>query len=111
MTARARRTPAEIKFRVDPAEKAEADRIAASVGMDTNAAMKVMFRRFVAARGFPFEMTAVAAPAAPTPFGVSLGRLAQVSSAGFAAAAQAHERAGRRPAPAIAARRRAARRR
>ena len=112
MTAPARKTPAEIKFRVDPAEKAQADRIAASVGMDTNAAMKVMFKRFLAARGFPFEMAAAGnAQGAETPFGVSLARLAQVSAAGFEAAAHGHERAGRRPAPAVAARRRATRRR
>ena len=105
-----RKTPAEIKFRVDQAEKAQADRIAASVGMDTNTAMKVMFRRFVAERGFPFAMKAPAAePAEATPFGVSLATLAQVSAGGFAAAAQAHEDAGRRPVRAAPAVRRAGR--
>lgn len=112
MTASARKTPAEIKFRVDPADKAEADRIAESVGMDTNAAMKVMFKRFLAARGFPFEMKAAGeAPDSAAPFDVSLSRLAQAAATGFASAARAHERAGRRPPPALAARRRAGRRR
>ncbi|HEX9813220.1 MAG TPA: hypothetical protein VGA88_14190 [Burkholderiales bacterium] len=107
-----RKTPVEVKFRVDPAEKAQADRIAASVGMDTNTAMKVMFRRFLAERGFPFDMKAPAHAPGPldatgTAFGVSIGRLAQISTAGFAGAAQAHEKAGRRPHPVTAARRRA----
>lgn len=97
----ARKTPAEIKFRVDPAEKARADEIAASVGMDTNTAMKVMFRRFLAERGFPFDMKAPAGTAGAndesrTPFNVSVSRMAQISSAGFADAARAHEKAGRR---------------
>ncbi|HEY8554816.1 MAG TPA: hypothetical protein VIL43_09790 [Burkholderiales bacterium] len=109
MTRPKRKTPAEIKFRVDPAEKAQADRIAASVGMDTNTAMKVMFRRFVAERGFPFAMKAPAEPAEATPFGVSLAALAQVSASGFAAAARAHEDAGRRPLRAGPAVRRAGR--
>ena len=107
-----RKTPVEVKFRVDPAEKAQADQIAASVGMDTNTAMKVMFRRFLAERGFPFDMKAPAQvhgslDAASTAFGVSIGRLAQVSGAGFAGAAQAHEKAARRPQSVTAARRRA----
>ena len=101
MSAPARKTPAEIKFRVDPAEKAAADAIAASIGMDANTVMKVMFKRFVAERGFPFDMKATAkthaAPAEQTtPFGVSVGRLAQISSAAFAEAAQAHDKSGRR---------------
>jgi addiction module RelB/DinJ family antitoxin len=105
-----RKTPAEIKFRVDPADKAQADRIAASVGMDTNAAMKVMFKRFFAERGFPFDMKAPAegrgaADEADTPFGVSVRRLAQISGAGFAAAARTHEKTGRGPSQAPAARR------
>ena len=97
----ARKTPAEIKFRVDPAEKAQADQIAASVGMDTNTVMKVMFKRFVAERGFPFDMKAPAqAPdTQSTPFGVSAARLAQISAAAFEDAAQAHEKAGRRHTP------------
>lgn len=114
MTAPAtRKTPAEIKFRVDPADKAQADQIAASVGMDTNTAMKVMFKRFLAERGFPFDMKAPAAgthgePAAA--FGATVSRLAQISAAGFADAARAHEQAGRRRAPpARAPARRAAR--
>ncbi len=116
-TPPARKTPAEIKFRVDPAEKAQADRIAASVGMDTNTAMKVMFTRFLAERGFPFDMKAPAqdygAPGeSATPLGVSVTRLAQISGAGFADAARAHEGAGRRQAqPASLPTRRAARRR
>lgn len=106
----ARKTPAEIKFRVDPAEKAQADQIAASVGMDTNTAMKVMFKRFLAERGFPFDMKAPAhAPgpldAAGTVFGVSVGRLAQISAAGFADAAHSHEKADRRHLPLASARR------
>ncbi|MFL6622234.1 MAG: type II toxin-antitoxin system RelB/DinJ family antitoxin [Sulfurifustaceae bacterium] len=112
----ARRTPAEIKFRVDPAEKAQADAIAASVGMDTNTAMKVMFRRFLAERGFPFDMKAPARPhAAPseqaTPFGVNVARLAQISSAGFAAAGHAHEKPGRRRLHAVPVARKASRNR
>ena len=112
----ARKTPAEVKFRVDPEEKAQADRIAASVGMDTNAAMKVMFKRFVAERGFPFTMKAPsAAPGtldeAPTPFGVSVGRLARIAAGGFAEAAGGHEKAGRRRQVAAAAPRRTARHR
>jgi len=107
-----RKTPVEVKFRVDPAEKAEADQIAASVGMDTNTAMKVMFKRFLAERGFPFDMKARAHVPGPldavgTTFGVSVGRLAQISAAGFSEAAQAHEKAGRRSPPTTAARRRA----
>jgi addiction module RelB/DinJ family antitoxin len=101
MSAPARKTPAEIKFRVDPAEKAAADEIAASIGMDANTVMKVMFRRFIAERGFPFDMkappTAHAAPGEqPTPFGVSANRLAQISSSGFADAARGHDKPGRR---------------
>src|SRR4030067_2950696 len=93
-------------------EKPKADQIAASVGMDTNTAMKVMFRRFLAERGFPFDMKAPAQVHGPldatsTAFGVSIGRLAQVSGAGFAGAAQAHEKAARRPQSVTAARRRA----
>ena len=84
-----RKTPVEVKFRVDPAEKAQADQIAASVGMDTNTAMKVMFKRFLAERGFPFDMKAPAhlqgpLDDTPTAFGVSVGRLAQISATGFA---------------------------
>lgn len=110
------KTPAEIKFRVDRAEKAQADRIAASVGMDTNAAMKVMFRRFIAERGFPFDMKAPAHVQGPlggsgTVFGVSVDRLAQISTAGFAGAAEAHEKAGRRPPRSAPAARRSARHR
>lgn len=112
----ARKTPAEIKFRVDPADKARADAIAASVGMDTNTAMKVMFKRFLAERGFPFDMKAPPAadtlPAQATPFGVDIVRLAQISSAGFADAAQTHAKAGRRhPQSASVAARRTARNR
>lgn len=112
----ARKTPAEIKFRVDPAEKAQADQIAASVGMDTNTAMKVMFKRFLAERGFPFDMKAPAkdhglSGEPGTPFGVSVSRLAQISSTGFAAAARAHEKASRRQPRAITTARRAARNR
>lgn len=110
------KTPAEIKFRVDRSEKAQADQIAASVGMDTNAAMKVMFKRFIAERGFPFDMKAPAHIQGPldragTAFGVSVGRLAQISAAGFASAAAAHEKAGRRPARQVSAARRSARHR
>lgn len=93
-----RKTPVEIKFRVDPADKAQADRIAASVGMDTNAAMKVMFKRFLAERGFPFDMKAPVADQerdAVTSLGVSIGRLAQISAGGFAQAARTHEKTGR----------------
>lgn len=99
-----RKTPAEIKFRVDPAEKAQADRIAASVGMDTNAAMKVMFKRFLAERGFPFDMKAQAPDLGrdPATLGVSVSRLAQISAAGFAEAARAHEKTGRRRSSSIA---------
>lgn len=100
-THTARKTPVEVKFRVDPAEKAKADQIAASVGMDTNTAMKVMFKRFIAERGFPFDMKAPAhvhgaLDDTATAFGVTVGRLAQISGAGFAHAAQAHEKSGRR---------------
>lgn len=100
MSAPARK-PAEIKFRVDPAEKAAADEIAASIGMDANTVMKVMFKRFLAERGFPFDMKAPAKPhAAPaeqaTPFGVSVARLAQISSHAFAEAASRHEKPSRR---------------
>jgi glutamyl-tRNA reductase len=110
------KTPAEIKFRVDRAEKAQADQIAASVGMDTNTAMKVMFKRFIAERGFPFDMKAPAHVQGPlggagTAFGVSVDRLAQMSAAGFAHAAEAHEKAGRRPSRPVAAVRRNARHR
>src|SRR5581483_1021148 len=111
-SAAARKTPAEIKFRVDPAEKAQADQIAASVGMDTNTAMKVMFKRFLAERGFPFHMKAPAASpsaAEATPFGVNVSRLAELSSAAFAEAARAHDKAGRRRASAAVAVRRVAR--
>ncbi len=102
MSAPARKTPAEIKFRVDPAEKAAADEIAASIGMDANTVMKVMFKRFVAERGFPFDMKAPAKAHAPpaeqtTPFGVSVSRLAKISSAAFAEAARGHDKPGRRP--------------
>ena len=111
-----RKTPVEVKFRVDPAEKARADAIAASVGMDTNTAMKVMFKRFVAERGFPFDMKAQAhfhgpLDTAGTAFGAGLGRLAQISAAGFAAAAQAHEKSGRRKTRSASATRRSARNR
>jgi addiction module RelB/DinJ family antitoxin len=107
----ARKTPVEVKFRVDPAEKAQADQIAESVGMDTNTVMKVMFRRFVAERGFPFDMKAPAHVRGPldtatTAFGVSVGRLAQISAAGFADAAQSHEKADRRQLPQASAARR-----
>ena len=109
-----RKTPVEVKFRVDPAEKAQADQIAASVGMDTNTAMKVMFKRFLAERGFPFDMKAPAhvhgpLDHAPTAFGVSVGRLAQISSAGFSEAARAHEKAGRRQVRTASVSRRSAR--
>ena len=112
----ARKTPVEVKFRVDPAEKAQADQIAASVGMDTNTAMKVMFKRFLVERGFPFDMKApahVQGPLdnTPTAFGISVGRLAQISAAGFAGAAQTHEKAGRRHERLTAASRRSARNR
>lgn len=111
-----RKTPAEIKFRVDPADKAAVDEIAASIGMDANTVMKVMFKRFLAERGFPFDMKAPARPASPpaeqaTPFGVNVGRLAQISSAGFARAAEAHDQAGRRRLPPVAPARRGARQR
>src|SRR5438045_7137327 len=101
MSAPARKTPAEIKFRVDPAEKRAADEIAASIGMDANTVMKVMFRRFVAERGFPFDMKAPPkAHATPgeqaTPFGVNARRLAEISNAGFAAAARKHDQPARR---------------
>lgn len=108
-THSARKTPAEIKFRVDPAEKAQADQIAASVGMDMNTAMKVMFKRFLAERGFPFDMKAPGHNSSSSPFGVSVGRLAQISSAGFADAARHHEKAGRRPLRAVSVSRRTAR--
>lgn len=111
-----RKTPVEVKFRVDPAEKAQADQIAASVGMDTNTAMKVMFKRFLAERGFPFDMKAPAHVHGPlgatsTVFGVSVGRLAQISAAGFADAAQAHEKSGHRHARPASVSRRSARNR
>jgi addiction module RelB/DinJ family antitoxin len=100
-TPATRKTPAEIKFRVDAAEKAQADEIAASVGMDTNTVMKVMFKRFLAERGLPFDMKAPAAATMAvdhqqTPFGVSVSRLAQLSSVGFADAARRHDKSGRR---------------
>jgi addiction module RelB/DinJ family antitoxin len=109
-------TPAEIKFRVDPGEKAQADQIAASVGLDTNTAMKVMFKRFIAERGFPFDMKAPAhvhgpLDAAGTAFGVSVGRLAQISAAGFARAAEAHAKSGQGQSQPTSASRRSARRR
>lgn len=115
-SANARKTPAEIKFRVDPADKARADQIAASVGMDTNAAMKVMFKRFLAERGFPFDMKAPAHVHGPldsmsTVFGVSVGKLAQISATGFADAARSHERADRRQLPLASAARRSTRNR
>jgi addiction module RelB/DinJ family antitoxin len=111
-----RKTPVEVKFRVDPTEKARADQIAASVGMDTNTAMKVMFKRFLAERGFPFDMKAPAhahgpLDNTPTAFGASVGRLAQISAAGFAGAAQTHEKSGRRQVRLGAASRRSARNR
>jgi addiction module RelB/DinJ family antitoxin len=105
-----RKVPAEIKFRVDPADKAQADQIAASVGMDTNTVMKVMFKRFLAERGFPFHMKAPANntdtfDSQDNPLAVGVSRLAQISSAGFADAARAHAKAGRRQLHSVPARR------
>lgn len=89
-------TPAEVKFRVEPREKAEAERIAAEIGMDVNSAMKVMLKRFIAERGFPFPMNAPAPPDTERrALGATTGQLAEIARAAFGGAAQAHLQAGR----------------
>jgi len=91
--------PVEIKFRVDPAEKAEAERVSRHIGMTLNEAMKVMFRRFLAERGFPFEMRENprerAAEAPSSVLGLAVSRMAELARNAGAEAATRHLREGR----------------
>lgn len=92
--------PAEVKFRVSAAERQEAEHIAASIGMNLNAVMKVCFQRFLRERGLPFEMVA-RAPVdhgvdahRSSAFGMSVGEMARVAGAAFA---RARDRAAEDP--------------
>lgn len=90
--------PVEIKFRVDPQEKAEAERISRHIGMTMNEVMRVMFRRFVGERGFPFEMrepNAVPLVASPAVLGVPVSRLAELARSAGGEAAERNLREGR----------------
>lgn len=91
--------PVEIKFRVDPQEKAEAERISRHIGMTMNEVMRVMFRRFVGERGFPFEMRETSSVPtladSATVFGIPISRLAALARSAGEEATQQHLREGR----------------
>jgi antitoxin component of RelBE/YafQ-DinJ toxin-antitoxin module len=95
----------EIRFRVDPTERAEGAQLAERLGMDINEAMRVMWKRFLIERGFPFDMRESRTEPGRVSLGnlpihgVSTARLAEVGAAAARDAASAHVKAGRLPAP------------
>ena len=93
----------EIRFRVDPAERAEGAELAQRLGMDVNDAMRVMWKRFLIERGFPFSMRERREEPQPVSLrdlpihGVTTGRLAEIGAAAAREATLAHVKAGRMP--------------
>lgn len=88
---------AEIKFRVPEAEKRAGENVAQGIGMDLNSAMKVMLRRFVAERGFPFSMKDPGLDMDPSKrhFGKSFDEIAEIAEQASRDAARSHLEAGR----------------
>jgi addiction module RelB/DinJ family antitoxin len=92
----------EIRFRIDGGERAQAERIAARIGMSVNDAMKLMLKRFIVEGGLPFPMRDVAHEHASSErlmpiHGVTHGRLGEIASNAAREADLAHVRAGRLP--------------
>lgn len=93
----------EIRFRVDPAERAEGAQVAQRLGLDINDAMRVMWKRFLIERGFPFSMRERSDEPQPVSLrdlpihGVTTSRLAEIGAAAARDAAEGHVKAGRLP--------------
>jgi antitoxin component of RelBE/YafQ-DinJ toxin-antitoxin module len=93
----------EIRFRVDPAERAEGSQVAQRLGMDVNDAMRVMWKRFLIERGFPFSMRERRDEPQPVSLrdlpihGVTTARLAEIGATAARDAAVGHVKAGRLP--------------
>ena len=92
--------PTEVKFRVPAGERAQAELIAESIGMNLNTVMKVCFQRFLRERGLPFDMVAPAPSdhgvdaRRVSAFGLTVGDMAREAGAAFA---RARDRAAEDP--------------
>jgi addiction module RelB/DinJ family antitoxin len=91
----------EIRFRIDSSERAQFERIAESVGMNSNDMVRVFIKRAIAVGGFPFDMRVVS-PEVVVPVeralplhGASLSYLAGVATKAAATAHAEHLEAGR----------------
>jgi antitoxin component of RelBE/YafQ-DinJ toxin-antitoxin module len=91
----------EIRFRIDSIERAQFERIAEQVGMNSNDMVRVFIKRSIAAGGFPFEMRTplpeggASIDRAVPVHGVPLAHLADVATRAARSAHAGHLEAGR----------------